>query len=92
MSVSTATKIKNEKTVKKFAVSANDTGSPEVQVALLTQRINDITSHLKSFMKDHSARGGLMKMVGQRRRLLSYLREKDHQRYSKLIQALELRK
>jgi small subunit ribosomal protein S15 len=92
MSVSTATKSKNENTVKKFAISSKDTGSPEVQVALLTRRINELTSHLKGFVKDHSARGGLMKMVGQRRRLLTYLREKDHQRYSKLIQALELRK
>lgn len=92
MSVDTITKNKNAEVVKKFARKAGDTGSPEVQVALLTTRINELTGHFKSFSKDHHSRRGLLKMVGQRRRLLNYLRKNDHERYSKLIQTLELRK
>ena len=78
--------------VREHARGTNDTGSPEVQVALLTARINELNGHFKANDKDHSGRRGLLKLVGQRRRLLAYLKEKDHARYSKLIQALELRK
>lgn len=92
MSVDTLTKNKNAEVVKKFARKSGDTGSTEVQVALLTNRINELTGHFKSFAKDHHSRTGLLRMVGQRRRLLNYLRTSDHERYSKLISALELRK
>ncbi|MBI4925753.1 MAG: 30S ribosomal protein S15 [Bdellovibrio sp.] len=78
--------------IKKFALSPGDTGSPEVQVALLTARINELNIHFKSFPKDHHSRRGLLKMVGQRRRLLGYLRKNDQIRYQKLIETLELRK
>lgn len=83
---------KNAEIVKKFGRKASDTGSPEVQVALLTNRINELTEHFKANAKDHHSRRGLLKMVGQRRRLLSYLKATDQQRYSQLIQTLELRK
>jgi len=78
--------------VQKFARQEGDTGSPEVQVALLTQRINDLTEHLKVHKKDKHSRRGLMLMVGQRRRLLTYLARKDITRYRKLVEALELRR
>ncbi len=78
--------------VEKFARQEGDTGSPEVQVALLTQRINDLTEHLKVHKKDKHSRRGLMLMVGQRRRLLTYLSRKDITRYRKLVEALELRR
>ena len=71
---------------------ATDTGSPDVQIALLTDRINQLTDHLKDHPKDHHSRRGLLKLVGQRRRLLAYLRGKDVARYRELIQALGLRK
>ena len=70
----------------------SDTGSPEVQVALLTQRIKDITEHLKEHPKDFSTRRGLLKLIGQRRRLLDYLKKKDITRYRNLIKALGIRK
>lgn len=70
----------------------NDTGSPEVQVAILTARINDLTPHFKTHKKDHHGRRGLLKMVNQRKSLLAYLRDRDAQRYSALIQKLGLRK
>lgn len=92
MAGKTATKAKKAEVVKKFSRGAADTGSPEVQVALLTHRINELTSHFKANMKDHAGRRGLLKMVGQRRRLLNYLRGSDQTRYTKLIQALDLRK
>ena len=92
MSVDTLTKNKNAAVIKKFARKAGDTGSPEVQVALITARIHDLTGHFKTFSKDNHSRTGLLRMVGQRRRLLNYLRSTDHERYSKLISALELRK
>ncbi len=92
MAGKTEIKAKIAEIVKKFGASANDTGSPEVQVALITQRINELTGHFKTNAKDHSGRRGLLKLVGQRRRLLAYLKDKDHARYSKLIQALDLRK
>ncbi len=69
-----------------------DTGSPEVQVALLTARINELTPHFKQHLKDHHGRRGLLKMVNQRKRLLSYLKAKDADRYTALIQKLGLRK
>ena len=70
----------------------NDTGSPEVQVALLTQRITELTEHFKSHSKDHHSRRGLLKMVGQRRRLLDYLKRQDLARYRTAIERLGLRK
>jgi small subunit ribosomal protein S15 len=78
--------------VKSNARSAADTGSPEVQVALLTARINELTPHFKTHAKDHHGRRGLVKMVNQRKSLLSYLKEKDADRYTALIQKLGLRK
>ncbi len=78
--------------IKRFAQSEGDTGSPEVQVALMTQRISHLTEHLKSHHGDHHSRRGLLMLVGQRRRLLNYLRRKDIERYRTLIGTLELRK
>ena len=78
--------------VKANARAANDTGSPEVQVALLTARINELTPHFKLHAKDHHGRRGLLKMVNQRKRLLSYLKDKDADRYTALIHKLGLRK
>jgi small subunit ribosomal protein S15 len=78
--------------VKANARSANDTGSPEVQVALLTARINELTPHFKLHAKDHHGRRGLLKMVNQRKSLLAYLKNKDADRYTALIQKLGLRK
>jgi small subunit ribosomal protein S15 len=75
-----------------YARGEGDTGSAEVQVALLTQRIRDLTEHLKTHKKDHHSRRGLLKMVGQRRRLLNYLQSRDLERYRSLIKELELRK
>jgi small subunit ribosomal protein S15 len=78
--------------VKGNARSPADTGSPEVQVALLTARINELTPHFKQHLKDHHGRRGLLKMVNQRKRLLSYLKDKDAERYTALITKLGLRK
>jgi small subunit ribosomal protein S15 len=78
--------------IKSNARGAADTGSPEVQVALLTARINELTPHFKTHAKDHHGRRGLLKMVNQRKRLLSYLKDKDADRYTALIQKLGLRK
>ena len=78
--------------IKSNARSASDTGSPEVQVALLTARINELTPHFKLHAKDHHGRRGLLKMVNQRKRLLSYLKDIDAERYTALIQKLGLRK
>ena len=78
--------------VKANARSANDTGSPEVQVALLTARINELTPHFKTHLKDHHGRRGLLKMVNTRKSLLAYLRRVDAERYTSLIQKLGLRK
>lgn len=87
-----AVKSKKAETVEKFGKTAKDTGSTEVQVALLTHRINHLNDHFSVFKKDHHSKRGLLKMVGQRRRLLTYLKDKDEGRYSKLIQSLDLRK
>jgi small subunit ribosomal protein S15 len=78
--------------VKANARGPADTGSPEVQVALLTARINELTPHFKTHSKDHHGRRGLLKLVNQRKRLLAYLKDKDSGRYSALIQKLGLRK
>lgn len=78
--------------VKANARGAADTGSPEVQVALLTARINELTPHFKLHLKDHHGRRGLLKMVNQRKRLLSYLKDRDAERYTALIAKLGLRK
>jgi small subunit ribosomal protein S15 len=78
--------------VKANGRSANDTGSPEVQVALLTARINELTPHFKAHVKDHHGRRGLLKLVNQRKRLLAYLKSKDAERYVALINKLGLRK
>ena len=78
--------------VKANARAANDTGSPEVQVALLTARINELTPHFKQHLKDHHGRRGLLKMVNQRKRLLAYLKDRQPERYMALIAKLGLRK
>ncbi|MBL8704284.1 MAG: 30S ribosomal protein S15 [Rhodospirillales bacterium] len=78
--------------VKEYATKANDTGSPEVQVAILSERINNLTEHLGGHNKDHHSRRGLLVMVGQRRRLLDYLKRKDNKRYDDLIKRLGLRR
>lgn len=92
MAGNTVLREKKAVVIKKHSRAAGDTGSPEVQVALLTQHINDLNLHFKSHPKDHHSKRGLLAMVGQRRRLLSYLREKDQKRYTQLIQSLEIRK
>lgn len=81
-----------EEIIKEYATHEGDTGSPEVQVALLTARINHLTEHLKVHKKDNHSRRGLFKMVGQRRGLLKYLEETDIERYRSLIERLGLRK
>jgi small subunit ribosomal protein S15 len=78
--------------VDQFARSEGDTGSPEVQIALLTERIKGLTGHLRSFPKDNHSRRGLLKLVGQRRRLLAYLIKKDNTRYRAVIGQLGLRR
>jgi small subunit ribosomal protein S15 len=82
---------KKQEIISKFAKDEKDTGSPAVQIALLTERINILTDHLKEHKKDHSSRLGLLKLVGQRRRLMRYLRKKDFARYKEVISALGLR-
>ncbi len=82
---------KNE-LISEFKTHDNDTGSPEVQVAILTEQITTLNDHLREHNKDHHSRRGLMKMVGKRRNLLNYLRKKDVQRYRELIQKLGLRR
>ena len=86
------TKEKKQEIIKEYALTEGDTGSPEVQVAILTYRINDLNEHLKEHHKDFHSRRGLLKMVGQRRSLLKYLRETDIERYRSLIARLGLRK
>lgn len=89
MSVST---VRKQETIGKFRQHQSDTGSPEVQVALLSERISHLTEHLKNNHKDHHSRRGLLKMVGQRRALLDYLKRKNLDRYKKLIETLGLRR
>jgi small subunit ribosomal protein S15 len=76
----------------KFGLHPTDTGSPEIQIALLSERIKYLTEHFKTHQKDHHSRRGLLKLVGQRKRMLSYLKKKDAERYRTLIQELGLRK
>lgn len=83
---------KKSEVIAQFARGAKDTGSPEVQVALLTTRINELTVHFKAHSKDHHSRRGLLQMVSRRRSLLKYLQKKSLERYQALIQALGLRK
>jgi len=83
---------KKQTIIKKFAIQKDDTGSPEVQVALLTERINDLTGHLKTHVKDNHSRRGLLAMVSKRRRLLNYLTRKDKKRYQAIISKLKLKK
>lgn len=78
--------------IERYRIHETDTGSPEVQVAILTERINQLTDHLRTHHKDHHSRRGLFKMIGQRRRLLNYLQRVDVERYKQLIEALNLRK
>jgi small subunit ribosomal protein S15 len=78
--------------VKKYGKDGRDTGTPEVQIALLTSRINDLTPHFEQHLKDHHSRVGLLKLVGKRRRLLDYLQEKEIERYRKIINDLQIRK
>lgn len=78
--------------VSKFAQGPADTGSPEVQIALLSERINHLTEHFKDHLKDHQSRKGLLKLVGQRRRMLDYLKASHIQRYREVVQNLGLRK
>ncbi|MEJ5306799.1 MAG: 30S ribosomal protein S15 [candidate division WOR-3 bacterium] len=85
-------KEKKKEIIEKFAIKENDTGSPEVQIALLTERINQVTEHLKKFKKDIHSRRGLLLMVGKRKRLLNYLMQKDFERYKKIVKELNLRK
>lgn len=78
--------------IEQYRVHDTDTGSPEVQVALLTERINELTEHFKIHKKDHHGRRGLLKLVGRRRRLLDYMKRKDVERYRQAIQRLGLRR
>ena len=86
------TQEKKKEIIKEYGLKEGDTGSPEVQIAVLTFRINDLNEHLKVHEKDHHSRRGLLKMVGQRRNLLNYLIDKDVNRYRNLIARLGLRK
>ena len=88
----TLTKEAKQDLIEKFGRKDNDTGSPEVQVALLTARINELTEHLREHKKDHHSRRGLLMLVGQRRRLLDYLSRSDVERYRGLVQELGLRR
>jgi small subunit ribosomal protein S15 len=82
----------NHQVIEQFRLHQADTGSPEVQVALLSKRIEYLTEHFKIHVKDHHSRRGLLKLVGQRRRLLDYLKSRDFERYQSLIQRLGIRK
>lgn len=86
------TKESKAELIRKFGKTPSDTGSPEVQIALLTTRINELAPHFESHKKDHHSRVGLLKMVGRRRRLLNYLQENDISRYRKIIEELQIRK
>ena len=86
------TKDRKTEVIGNYKTHKNDTGSPEVQVALLSERINYLTEHFKTHAKDHHSRRGLLKLVGQRRSLLNYLKSKDSDRYAELIKRLGIRK
>ena len=83
---------RKQELIREFARSEGDTGSPEVQVAILTERINNLTEHFKKHHKDNHSRRGLLKLVSQRRKLLDYLKRKDENRYQELIERLGLRR
>jgi small subunit ribosomal protein S15 len=83
---------RKQQVIKKYATKAGDTGSPEVQIAILTERINSLTDHFKAHKKDNHSRRGLLKMVSQRRQLLDYVRSKNEARYQKIIERLDLRR
>jgi small subunit ribosomal protein S15 len=85
-------KDKKKDIIEKYKLHARDTGSAEVQIAILTERINSLTDHFKSHKKDHHSRRGLLMMVGKRRRFLNYLKEKDTKKYEEIIGKLNLRK
>ena len=88
----TLTQAEKQAIMAEYAAHEGDTGSPEVQIAVLTKRINDLTEHLKANKKDHHSRRGLLKMVGRRRNLLAYLQKKDIERYRSIVARLGLRK
>ncbi|MDZ7373144.1 MAG: 30S ribosomal protein S15 [candidate division KSB1 bacterium] len=88
----TLTKEKKAQIIQKYGDHPKDTGKPEVQIALLTERINDITQHLQKHRKDHHSRRGLLMLVGKRRRLLDYLASRDIERYRKIVDELGLRR
>ena len=88
----TLTQERKRELIEKFGDSSNDTGKPEVQVALLTERINQLTDHLRTHRKDHHSRRGLLMLVGRRRRFLNYLQRTDLERYRTLVRELGLRK
>ena len=86
------TSVRKEETISEYRLHDKDTGSPEVQVALLTSRISQLTDHFKTHAKDHHSRRGLLKLVGRRRRLLDYLKRQDFERYKQTIERLGIRK
>jgi len=86
------TKEEKAKIIAQYQLKETDTGSPEVQIAILTYRINELTDHLRLHKHDESSRRGLLKLVGQRRRLLAYIRRKNYNRYSDLAESLNIRK
>lgn len=86
------TQERKQELIQQYRTHPSDTGSPEVQIAILTENINNLTEHLRVHKKDHHSRRGLLKMVGQRRKLLAYLKKKDVNRYSALIEKLGLRR
>lgn len=88
----TLTKEEKAKIIEQYQLKDSDTGSPEVQVALLTHRVNELTDHLRIHKHDESSRRGLLKLVGQRRRLLAYVRRKNYNRYAELAESLKIRK
>jgi small subunit ribosomal protein S15 len=85
-------KERKQQIIQDYKTHESDTGSPEVQIAILTQRINELTEHLREHKKDHHSRRGLLKMVGQRRRLLNYLRDNEIERYRGVVERLGLRR
>ena len=86
------TNVRKQEVIEEYKTQENDTGSPEVQVAVLTERINSLTEHFKTHKKDHHSRRGLLKMVNQRKRLLAFLTKSDIERYRALIKRLGLRR
>jgi len=85
-------KVRKQEIINQYKLHDSDTGSPEVQIAILTDRINHLNDHLKIHKKDHHSRRGLLKMVGQRRGLLNYLKDKDIERYRAIIDKLDIRR